>query len=101
MSQGQTFARLVEEYGVKNEDAAVTKAEDRSETATIVDAKAVDAPQQGLMQDEERAVGSVSWRVYQKYIRYAGGLTWVPAIIIITALGQCSQGINKAFLSFP
>ncbi|KAL1706525.1 P-loop containing nucleoside triphosphate hydrolase protein [Schizophyllum commune] len=100
MSQGQTFARLVEEYGVKNEDAAVTKAEDRSETATIVDAKAVDAPQQALMQDEERAVGSVSWRVYQKYIRYAGGLTWVPAIIIITALGQCSQVANTLFLSF-
>ncbi|KAL1734118.1 P-loop containing nucleoside triphosphate hydrolase protein [Schizophyllum commune] len=100
MSQGQTFARLVEEYGVKNEDAAVSKAEDRSETATIVDSKAVDAPQQALMQDEERAVGSVSWRVYQKYIRYAGGLTWVPAIIIITALGQCSQVANTLFLSF-
>ncbi|KAL1718255.1 P-loop containing nucleoside triphosphate hydrolase protein [Schizophyllum commune] len=100
LSQGQTFARLVEEYGVKNEDAAISKAEDRSETATIVDAKAVDAPQQALMQDEERAVGSVSWRVYQKYIRYAGGLTWVPAIIIITALGQCSQVANTLFLSF-
>ncbi|KAI5832858.1 P-loop containing nucleoside triphosphate hydrolase protein [Schizophyllum commune Tattone D] len=100
MSQGQTFARLVEEYGVKNEDAAVTKVEDRSETATVVDVKAVDAPQQALMQDEERAVGSVSWRVYQKYIRYAGGLTWVPAIIIITALGQCSQVANTLFLSF-
>ncbi|KAL1744151.1 P-loop containing nucleoside triphosphate hydrolase protein [Schizophyllum fasciatum] len=101
MGQGQAFARLVQEYGVQDEDEEVAKESgDRTKAGPVVAAEKSDAPQQALMQDEERAVGSVSWRIYQKYTRHAGGLTWIPIIILIATLGECSHVANTLFLSF-
>ena len=45
-----------------------------------------------LMQLEERNVGAVSWDIYKKYLRYAGGLVWAPVIFILLVLVQGSQG---------
>lgn len=96
----QTFSRLMKEYGIDTEDLdAATKPEARKAVAAD-ETKTEKGQQQALMQEEERAVGAVSWLVYQKYIRYAGGLTWAPLVVMIVVLGQCSQVANTLFLSF-
>ena len=45
-----------------------------------------------LMQLEERNVGAVSWEVYKKYLRFAGGLVWAPVILALLILSQANQG---------
>ena len=45
-----------------------------------------------LMQLEERNVGAVSWDIYRKYLRYAGGLVWAPVALALLILSQGNQG---------
>ena len=45
-----------------------------------------------LMQLEERNVGAVSWAVYKKYLRFAGGLVWAPVVFGLLILTQANQG---------
>jgi ATP-binding cassette subfamily C (CFTR/MRP) protein 1 len=45
-----------------------------------------------LMQLEERNIGAVSWDVYKKYLRFGGGLIWVPVISALLILTQANQG---------
>ena len=45
-----------------------------------------------LMQLEERNIGAVSWEVYKKYLRFAGGLVWVPLVLALLILTQANQG---------
>ena len=51
-----------------------------------------DSAEDVLMQLEERNVGAVSWDVYKKYLRCAGGLVWAPVILILLTLTQANQG---------
>ena len=45
-----------------------------------------------LMQLEERSVGAVSWAVYKKYLRFAGGVVWAPLVLALLILAQANQG---------
>jgi ATP-binding cassette subfamily C (CFTR/MRP) protein 1 len=45
-----------------------------------------------LMQLEERNVGAVSWEVYKKYLRFAGGLVWAPVVLALLIVTQGNQG---------
>ena len=94
---GQTFARLMEEYGSleKEEEADAAAAPNKKKEAEAK-AEAADAPlvktTQGLMQQEERLTGAVSWSVYTRYFRYAGGLFIFPLVVLWMVLAQGSQG---------
>jgi hypothetical protein len=46
-----------------------------------------------LMEAEERNVGAVSWDVYTKYLRSAGGLFWVPVILSLLLLNEAGSGM--------
>ena len=50
-----------------------------------------------LMQLEERNVGAVSWEVYKKYLRFAGGIVWAPVILALLILTQANQGLSRIF----
>lgn len=95
MRDSVTFARMIEEYGnierekQKAEAAVVEKVD---ESAALGASKESDKEQPGLMQEEERFTGSVSWRTYHAYFRYAGGLSWVLIILLLTGLMQGAQG---------
>jgi len=45
-----------------------------------------------LMQTEERNTGAVTWTVYKKYLGFAGGMIWVPVIVLLLTLTQGAQG---------
>ncbi|RDX54457.1 multidrug resistance-associated ABC transporter [Lentinus brumalis] len=110
MTDGQAFSRLLEEYGSlekqeeqeEEEEAVVDDlqkpAAKRADSKAVVPARALKAP--GLMQDEERVTGAVSWSVYTKYFRFAGGVWIFPLVLLWVILAQGSQVANTLFLGF-
>lgn len=53
-----------------------------------------------LMQQEERAVKSVSWGVYAAYIRASGSILFGPAVIGMLAISQCANIATSLWLSY-
>ena len=93
MGDSVLFSRIMEEYGsldkvsveekvVKNDGTALSDGGDGP----------IKTSQAGLMQAEERLTGSVSFSVYAGYLRFAGGILWVPIIISLLILSQAAQG---------
>ena len=96
MVNGQAFARLMDEYGSLEKEAKADAAAAPNQKVTEVETEATSAPlektTQGLMQQEERLTGAVSWSVYTRYFRYAGGFFVFPVVVLCTVLAQGSQG---------
>ena len=83
LSHGGDFARLVEEYGGKEDEKKEEDEEDAiEESIEDVKEKKPKQKENTLMQIEERATGSVEWGVYAEYARAGGGIWVIPAIII-------------------
>ncbi|KAI0646268.1 multidrug resistance-associated ABC transporter [Trametes meyenii] len=104
MQDGQTFARLMEEYGSleKQEEEVVPVPEKAPTKAKDVKAKGR-GPQKdhvALMQSEERLTGAVSSTVYTRYFKFAGGVAVFPAIMLFLVLSQGAQVANNLFLGF-
>jgi hypothetical protein len=93
MKDSAVFSRLMDEYGnleeQKQTEESRTSQDGVPENSIKHDAKkaAVD-----LMQDEERNIGAVTWTIYAKYMRFAGGRFWAPLILFLLALSQGAQG---------
>ncbi|KAH8103346.1 multidrug resistance-associated ABC transporter [Cristinia sonorae] len=96
------FSRIMEEYGTmdKAEDADQVKGEKIEDPKAAKEGKDAQKPQAGLMQAEERVIGSVSGDIYLKYFRYAGGVILIPFLVLLVALYQGSQVANTLFLGF-
>ena len=97
ISRGGDFARLVEEYGGKEEEKKeeADEAEGDAIEEPLKDVKENKPQQKGnaLMQIEERATGSVEWGVYAEYARAGGGIWVIPAVIVCVL---CCNGVNIA-----
>ena len=96
VTRGGAFARLIEEYGGKEEEKKEEQdigEEDAIEETEEKQEKEPQAKPQALMQVEERAVGSVAWTVYAQYAKAGGGLWVIPAIILSVL---CCNGVNIA-----
>lgn len=87
------FARLMEEYGSqeeeeKREEIVATKQENK----LAVPAE-VKKGNKKLMQDEERLTGAVTWSVYSRYFKFAGGwMASVLPLVLFVVLSQVAQG---------
>ena len=87
------FARLMDEYGNLKQEKEIlgskrgkgAEAGDEKDPADLKDGGA-------LMSVEERATGAVGWDVYNRYLKYAGGMFWVPTILLLLTLSQGAQG---------
>ncbi|KAG6865425.1 hypothetical protein C0991_002663 [Blastosporella zonata] len=103
MSNSVVFSRLMEEYGSLEQ---VTEDVDKKKAGKAGAENADDTNQDGkksngaLMQTEERNTGSVTWKVYSDYLRFAGGRIWAPIILLLLTLLQGSQVANNVFLGF-
>ncbi|EMR09579.1 hypothetical protein PNEG_02165 [Pneumocystis murina B123] len=53
-----------------------------------------------LMQDEEREIGSIKFKVYIEYIKAAAGLWIIPAVILLLSIYQFFNIGNNLWLSF-
>ena len=95
MESGGDFARLVAEFGGKDEEEK--EKEDEAEEDAIEESaekkKKPESKGKALMQAEERAIGSVEWSVYAEYARAGGGIWIIPAVIISA---MCCNGVNIA-----
>lgn len=91
MKQGNTFCRLMEEYGSLEQAESQKPKKDRvQDMSTKADTQA--KQRDTLMQEEERFTGSVSWSTYAGYLRFGGGIIWAPLILILLTLMQSAQG---------
>jgi len=53
-----------------------------------------------IMQEEERGVGAVNWKVYKSYITAGNGYVWVPALLLSHLLVQGTQVMSSYWLVF-
>ena len=93
-SDGPVFSRLMDEYG-----NAESRKDNRKECIAGLAKNGIeplqykpDSAEDVLMQLEERNVGAVSWDVYKKYLRFAGGLGWAPLVLVLLIIYQGNQG---------
>ena len=96
MNESILFSRLIEEYGSQHEEQKIGG----SKRTTVVKREADGEVKKGddaLMQEEERNTGAVTWEVYARYLRLAGGVVWGPIIIILLI---AVQGAAGTFLIF-
>ncbi|KAI0929440.1 hypothetical protein AcV7_005292 [Taiwanofungus camphoratus] len=102
MNDSHIFSRLMEEYGnLEQEDAQKDEAQNKAQESEGTSPGDNDKKGKGdLMQAEERVTGSVTYAIYAKYLRYAGGLVWVPIIVLLLCLTQGAQVANNLFLGF-
>ena len=100
MASGVIFSHLLEEYGNFEVEADANNYLSRKREVKK-DSKVEDSTEKGgpkknsnmaLMQTEERNTGAVKWTVYQKYLGFAGGITWAPIIVLLLTLTQGAQG---------
>lgn len=95
MSDSIVFSRLMDEYR-NNESRRKSTQKDRIAGVTKDGNEPLqykpDSAEAVLMQLEERNVGAVSWDVYKKYLRFAGGVVWAPGILVLLLLTQGNQG---------
>jgi hypothetical protein len=115
MAGSVVFSRLMDEYGsleleADEEKDKKAKKGDRKEKkglgpddASTEEGDPKKAKDAALMQIEERNTGAVTWGVYRDYLRFAGGLIWAPAILLMISLAQAAQGeyfFPQVLLSF-
>ena len=82
-----------------NEEAQVNEDEVKDEEK---DAKKRKAAKKGaaLMQQEERAVKSVSWSVYGDYVRASGTILNAPLLILLLIISQGANIVTSLWLSW-
>ncbi|CAD6954568.1 unnamed protein product [Tilletia controversa] len=100
--KGGVFSKLIEEHGVEeDEEQKVDQKVDEQELKKP-GKEAVKGPAGGggLMTDEEREIGAVSFKVYWRYLSSAGSVWWAPLLISIMTLIQISQIGNNLLLRY-
>lgn len=97
MKNSTVFSKLMDEYGnleTEKSRGATGGQQNKGHTANDdpdeVERKKVEA---ALMQAEERNTGAVTWDVYKKYLRFAGGVIWAPIILLLLALNEAATGV--------
>lgn len=98
MSNGEAFSRLMEDYGRLEQGNIMQRAVNADSTEALVKeggAKQADEVKDTLMQLEERSTGAVPWSAYKRYFFYAGGIVWIPIIIIMLLLNQGMSGAYR------
>ena len=53
-----------------------------------------------VMQEEERSVGAVTWKVYNTYFAAGNGHIWVPILLLSLVLVQGTQVMSSYWLVF-
>src|ERR1700733_2477451 len=93
MKDSVVFSHLMDEYGNLEQEKELDKSKTaKGDTAEEPGALKDKKPADDLMQVEERNTGAVTWGIYSKYLRFAGGLIWAPLIFILLTLSQGAQG---------
>ncbi|EJD45444.1 ATP-dependent bile acid permease [Auricularia subglabra TFB-10046 SS5] len=96
LALGGEFARLIDEFGTEKQERRA-----HTRRKTVVEDDVTDgAPDEALMQEEDRVLGQVQFSTYKKYFRAAGGVAWMPWLLACLTLGQVLQVADNLFLGF-
>ena len=106
-----TFANLINNNEAFQKMMASTAQENIQEEEKAVNEDGVDVERDlkkkkdnkrgaALMQQEERAVKSVSWTVYAAYIRASGSILFGPMVILILIISQGTNIVTSLWLSW-
>ncbi|KEF53828.1 ATPase [Exophiala aquamarina CBS 119918] len=98
MSQSVDFQKLM--ATTAQEDVAQAKAVESDKTEKKPEKKTKKGKAAALMQQEERAVKSVSWSVWGAYIKASGSFVLWPSIFIALVLSQGSNIVTSLWLSW-
>ncbi|KAF8813301.1 ABC transporter [Phlegmacium glaucopus] len=108
MSQGGEFAKLITEFGSKEEEDQ-KQAEDEEDDIDVrskTDSEAEKMLQKmkkavagdALMQTEERNTGAISWEVYRKYLKDGKGQIVLPLLLLSLVLLQGATVLSSYWL---
>lgn len=113
MQNNLGFAEMMKEIATeKKEEEKLNKTADgdeileeavdveEEEAAVLTRKKTPAAAAAALMQTEERAVASVSWKVYEAYIKASGTILIAPAIVILLVVMQASNIWTTLWLGY-
>lgn len=102
MRNNEAFQKLM--ASTAQEEAAEEEAEvnddEVEEEKKDVQKKKISKRGMALMQQEERAMKSVSWNVYAAYIRASGSMLNGPLVLLLLALSQAANIITSLWLSY-
>jgi hypothetical protein len=94
MSNSAVFRRLIDEHLDRDVEKKVAPEQRVARSGTDQPGTKNSAnTDSALMEQEERNVGAVSWRVYKQYLHSAGGLFWVPIILCLLVLNETGNGM--------
>ncbi|PPQ65049.1 hypothetical protein CVT26_015745 [Gymnopilus dilepis] len=100
------FSKFVKEFEHKqHEEAESVQEEEQEETTTASDSgpvasKEFKAPSKGLMQAEERAVGSVANSTYVTYVAAGKGRILLPLVLVFLVLSQAFNVFSSYWLVY-
>jgi ATP-binding cassette, subfamily C (CFTR/MRP), member 1 len=99
MGDSIIFSRLMYEYGNLEQEKQTEKPRtSEGKTAQKLDEFDNQAAGGDLMQVEERNTGAVTWGIYSKYLRFAGGRVWAPVILLLLTLTEGAQGDLRPYV---
>lgn len=100
MENAPVFSRLMEEYGNLDHSKPMAEGHEKAKKEPV-DTEDTAAPEIGdavLMSTEERNIGAVPLSIYQQYLKFAGGIIWAPAMLLLLIFFQAASGMSTWLL---
>ena len=110
MSNDGVFSKFVREFGTKQqeEDADEVEGEVQEEkegegekgSSAVAALREEFEKGKTIMQEEERNIGAVTWKIYKTYLAAGNGYILIPALILSLLLVQGAQVMSSYWLVF-
>ena len=111
MANDAVFSKFLKEFGSKQEEEMEHVDKVVAEGRVVKGGKgeggpnAISAPKEfkkgkTIMQEEERSVGAVTWKIYKTYLIAGNGYILVPALLFSYLLVQGAQVMSSYWLVF-
>ena len=107
MDNGSVFSKYVKEFGSKQEEERDTdlieeekKGDGQKSPGVAAAPREVFEEGRTMMQEEERNIGAVTWRVYKTYLSAGNGYILVPVLLFWLSLVQGTRVMSSYWLVF-
>ena len=106
MANSGVFSKFVKEFGSMQEeeekDVNEIGGEGKGEkgVGTVIALREKFEKGKTIMQEEERSVGAVTWKIYKSYLAAGNGKILVPALVLSLLLVQGAQVMSSYWLVY-
>ena len=98
------FSKFVREFGSKQEEERdtdeVEEGRDKRGSDPVIVPREEFEKGKTIMQEEERNVGAVTWKIYKTYLTAGNGYALVPILLLSLLLVQGSRVMSSYWLVF-